>query len=331
MMRRASGRNRRILQVQGIQDVLPPIGNPLDIPGCVLWLRADLGVTVVQGPVVATGTTPPTVTMTGTPATSTNSLEIDITAPGARGTAVFSWKLNGVVQQTLQLTAATFVLGTTGITANFSAGTYTNDNVYKSVVTVSSWADSSGAGIATPVTQSNALLRPVFVASDVRYNLRPTLSFAATGQYLASAAWSTPLAQPNTWILVGDITGIAFFMDGINGTNRNAALLNSTIDMYAGAFLTATPATPGSPHVWAFNFAPASLSKLYQDNSQSPLATGDAGAQTLTGLTLGAAQDGSTTLQGTVARVLCYSVPPTSAQLKAIFAGLGGTYGIATS
>ena len=171
MMRRQS-RGRRLVDMANPQDVVPPIGGPLDIAGALLWVRADLGVTIVQGPVVATGTTPPTVTMTGTPATSSNSLEIDITLTGLRGTATFTWKLNGVVQQTLQLTAATFVLGTTGITANFSAGTYTNDNVYTSVVTVSAWADQGGGGFN--YVQATAASQPAFAAN--KYNGKPAIN-----------------------------------------------------------------------------------------------------------------------------------------------------------
>jgi hypothetical protein len=85
----------------------------------------------------AAGTAPPAVTLSGTtsgrPAVT---IEIDITLTGIRGVATFQWLLNGVVQQTGQLTAATFALGTTGLTANFPAGTYTNDNVYTSSPTV---------------------------------------------------------------------------------------------------------------------------------------------------------------------------------------------------
>jgi len=78
------------------------------------------------------GATIQAVTLTGT-TKSVLAIEIDITATGIRGVATFSWKLGGVVQQTGQTVAATFVLGTTGLTANFPAGTYTNGDVYSSV------------------------------------------------------------------------------------------------------------------------------------------------------------------------------------------------------
>jgi hypothetical protein len=73
------------------------------------------------GPVTQSGTGP-AVTFTGT-AAANQTIVITITTAGIRGTAAFQWSLNGVVQQTGQLTAATFALGTTGLTANFGTGT----------------------------------------------------------------------------------------------------------------------------------------------------------------------------------------------------------------
>ena len=80
--------------------------------------------------VTATGTTPPTVTLTGSPA-SGYSFNIQITTGGSVGTAVFKWSSNGGLTFTTGVaTAATVLLGITGVTANFAAGTYATDNVY---------------------------------------------------------------------------------------------------------------------------------------------------------------------------------------------------------
>jgi hypothetical protein len=78
------------------------------------------------------GTSPPAVSVTGSPAAFYTSLTITITTGGLlnNGVVKFSWSLNGVSQQTGQLAAATFTLGSTGLTANFPAGSYTNDNVW---------------------------------------------------------------------------------------------------------------------------------------------------------------------------------------------------------
>lgn len=75
-------------------------------------------------------------TVTGTPASSVTTIEVDITTGGAVATALFSWKLNGVVQQNQQVTSSSFLLTnqttavSTGITVDFGAGTYVTNDVY---------------------------------------------------------------------------------------------------------------------------------------------------------------------------------------------------------
>ena len=104
----------------------------------------------------------PAVTLTGTPVAQGTSIEIDITLGGARGTAQFTWKLNGAVQASDQLTAATFALGATGLTANFPVGTYTNGNEYT--------ARSYGGG----VTQCS--LAEGWMEANARFGLRFDMS-----------------------------------------------------------------------------------------------------------------------------------------------------------
>ena len=79
--------------------------------------------------VTAAGTTPPTVSLTGTPAGYWD-LRIEITTGGARGTAVFKWSADGGATYTTGVaTAANVDLGN-GITVVFATGTYATDNVY---------------------------------------------------------------------------------------------------------------------------------------------------------------------------------------------------------
>jgi hypothetical protein len=80
--------------------------------------------------VVAAGDTPPTLTLTGTP-TGPFSFRLEITTGGSRGTAVFRWSSDGGTTYTSGVTTgATNVLGSTGVTANWAVGTYSNTNVY---------------------------------------------------------------------------------------------------------------------------------------------------------------------------------------------------------
>jgi hypothetical protein len=137
--------------------------SPTWLRGLVVWLQAGTGVTLSTSPVVAAGTTPPTVTLTGAPVVSVTTLEIDVTTGGARGTAAFTWKLGGVTQQTGQLTAATFLLGSTNVTANFAVGSYTNNNTYTSFATVSTWNDQSQN--ANHFSNATAATQPKWVPS----------------------------------------------------------------------------------------------------------------------------------------------------------------------
>ena len=169
-------------------SVLRGYGNPANYSGLMCWHDSQYGVTTIQGitrytatvgTVVATGTSPPAVTITGTPLNTTTIaggnqvIEIDITTGGTLGTALFTWKLNGSVIQTNQTTASTFTLGTaaastTGLTANFPAGTYTNDNVYTetSSAPASVWltgtATSSNQKIEIDITTGGALGTALF-------------------------------------------------------------------------------------------------------------------------------------------------------------------------
>jgi hypothetical protein len=101
----------------------------------VLWLRSDLGVTIAMGAVVATGTAPPTVTITGTPVQSppgsVPSIEIDCSLGGPLNTWQYGWKNNGVVQATNVVSSAgPTALGATGLSVSIAAGAATNDNVW---------------------------------------------------------------------------------------------------------------------------------------------------------------------------------------------------------
>jgi hypothetical protein len=75
-------------------------------------------------------TSPPVVTLTGVPTCGANELALKFTTGGAPGVAAGQWSQDGGVTWTPFTTAAPVVLGSTGITASFGAGTYSTDNVY---------------------------------------------------------------------------------------------------------------------------------------------------------------------------------------------------------
>jgi len=167
--------------------------------------------TIVMLSVASAGTAPPAVTLTGTPVAQSTTIEIDITTGGARGTALFTWKLGGVVQATGQTTAATFVLGTTGLTANFPVGTYTNDNVY----TASSYG---GAVIGCSISEA-------WFEANKRFGVRFDMSAAGV---------STTLVKCDRVRFATTTDGVQFSAFGASSAVNTLAL----IDGYSGADLT---------------------------------------------------------------------------------------------
>lgn len=139
--------------------------SPTTWPGAsslVSWHHSMRGVTYYTT-LNGTGTSPPTVTVTGTiPAGF--GLQIDIPVGGARGTATFRYSVdNGTNWSTAATTAASVLLGGTGVTAVFPVGTYSTDNVWKLVV--NTWADQTGNGHT--FTASATTLAPVMQVTSV--------------------------------------------------------------------------------------------------------------------------------------------------------------------
>ena len=81
---------------------------------------------------IPSGTTPPAVALQGRPTLGSFLVVITITFPGPLGTAVFSWSSNGGITNvaTGVPTAPTVLLGNTGMSAVFPAGSYDTTNVY---------------------------------------------------------------------------------------------------------------------------------------------------------------------------------------------------------
>lgn len=80
---------------------------------------------------IGSGTTPPAVSLQGRPTLGSMQVMLQITTGGALGTALFKWTFDGGITWTIPTaTAATVVLGATGLTAVFPAGTYGLDNSY---------------------------------------------------------------------------------------------------------------------------------------------------------------------------------------------------------
>lgn len=119
--------------------------------------------TAAWSAVTEAGTSPPDLTLSGTP-TNTFSLRVEITTGGARGTAKFRYSLNGGktwIKSNIT-TAATYVMPGTGTTLNFATGTYVTDNVYT--------ATCSASVYRTAICQAGSMVAAVNGAPEVWTN-----------------------------------------------------------------------------------------------------------------------------------------------------------------
>lgn len=312
------------------QAPVGPYFTPAQLPGLVLWLRADLGITYVQGPVVATGTTPPTVTLSGTPTSATNTIEIDITGIGILGVALFSWKWNGVVQQTAQVTAASFPLAGTGITASFGAGTYAANDVYTSVVTVSAWADQSGNGnnasqaalISQPAYQVNggANNTPYLAHGGFAWLTAPLITTQSANFTMFTVAQASSLITRNDVFEVGNTGnnyGLFVNLDGSRRTNVNGAS--------SAKFGTAT--TNWEKWCW---YDTSGVNNTTRVNGVPITASGNVAITTPAGVTnIGTFSSGSPDVwSGGIAEILFYSTTLSIAQILQVEAYLLTRYGV---
>lgn len=78
------------------------------------------------------GTAPPAIALSGLPVLGAFEFVVEITLAGSLGTAQFQWSKDKRRTWSAQnvVTAASLVLTGTGLTATFSPGTYSTDNVY---------------------------------------------------------------------------------------------------------------------------------------------------------------------------------------------------------
>lgn len=260
-----------------------------------------------MGAVVASGTSPPTVTLSGTAAATVTGVRIEITTAGTLGVAAFKWSSdNGDNYTTGVLTGASVVLGASGITAAFAAGTYsvtTNTpsyaDQYVSYPVISQQADK------TPLARhlNTVAGLPQQIPANQDYNDHPAIRFAAA-EYMDAASWSSE-SQPVTIVCVvsrPDLTG-GFLFDSASGAHVEFSLSLGTPGVYwwggstevnstysgtqVGITGTRLPVTylSGEVHVLSMEFNGAS-STFYVDGVLK--ATLNAGASAQASFRLGA-------------------------------------------
>jgi hypothetical protein len=201
---------------------------------------------------------------------------------------------------------------------------------------VTGWNDQSGTNDSNKNLTTG--VSPTLNVSDASYMGQPTISFVrASGQYLKSGAWSTPVTQPNTWIIVGQTVSsslgeAAIDANQVGGGQNVGRDPSNNVSISAGGALTWANAW-SSASVALVEFSGGSSKIFFNDftNAKAVGAAGAAGQGSLSVASSNVALGAANFWDGTIAEIIGYSgiLSATSkAQLRQYFRG---RYGITVS
>lgn len=155
---------------------------------------------------------------------------------------------------------------------------------------VTTWPDETANG--RDLTQATAGSKPTYTASSAGFNSHPTVACDGTADFMQTASWT---GITGTIVVVGKLTGGSTsktIVDGIGSSNRHLLFSNSSAkwSINSGTSIASAGSSDTSLHYFRAEFG--ATDTLTIDGTSS--ISGDAGAQTLTGITLGARYDGTT-------------------------------------
>ncbi len=207
--------------------------------------------------------------------------------------------------------------------------------------TILNWNDQSGTNDANK--NLTAGVSPTLNVGDANYMGQTTVSFVrASGTYLTSGTWTSALAQPDTWIVVGHTTSASqneIAIESNDGASHGQNVMRTSAnELQISATTALTTSTSGTslwnaPSVLLAEFQ-GTLSKLYFNNFTTPLVTvgGPGGNASQPSLTIGSS-DKSIGLgsywDGTMAEIIGYSGTLSSTAKAQLRQYLRGRYGIA--
>ena len=174
----------------------------------------------------------------------------------------------------------------------------------------SAWTNRIAGDANTNLAQGTAGLRPTISASDAAYNNQAVLVGGAT-IFMASGTWAAPLAQPFTWLVIGNDSGAAgseYYIEGdISGASRSvlgAEVLTPGYGTYSGTEVRAGARAATPRMIGGINDGVSS--SLFID-SMTAAATGDTGTNGITGLTAFASFASTANLLGKLAEIIIVS------------------------
>ena len=170
------------------------------------------------------------------------------------------------------------------------------------------WDDQSGSGDSANkrLVQLTGSKQPTLTASDAGYNGKATLLLvAASSQFMASSTFATPITQPFTWWVVGNDDGTVtsqYYLEGdISGASRSIlghAVISAAYGTYSGAEVGGGTRSNAKRILIGVNNGASS--SLYI-SAKTPVATGNAGTNGITAMTMGASFAGTAPLNGKMA------------------------------
>ncbi len=200
---------------------------------------------------------------------------------------------------------------------------------------VSAWANQVAGDANTNLAQATAGYQPLWNTSDPNLNSKPSITFAkARSDELVSGTWSTPLAQPATWLVIGRLTSFsatgATVLSGHVGGYENAIAWytsNGTSVLYAGTSLFSTTAYTAPLNFIRVSVFNGTNSRDYV-NTVSPLI-GNAGTQGIQVLRVGGSP-GTTAydFDGEVTEILAYNRALTDDEIESLIDYAQNKYGV---
>lgn len=320
----------RITQLESILLTWGVVKDPAFLPtdltsvGLDGWYRGDH---VILGDTPkASGTSPPVVTLSGALAQPLG-IQIDVTtgATLASGNMRFRWSVDNGSTWTASnvVGAATVVLGITGITANFAAGTYDATNLYKA--TVAKWLDLGPRGLYLAPFSLVKAHEFEMIASTA--NSKPGLRSDGIDDAMGIGYTRAKPSYIMAVVRADDATASGTIADGLSANQTRFYRTGAAqVSAYAGSAINGAGADIQNYHIYEILWDGASSYILEDGVSLVAGATGSNNAAA--GLSIGAFNNASDYFNGTYVELICCNGEPFGAERDAMFATLQARYGL---
>lgn len=157
---------------------------------------------------------------------------------------------------------------------------------------VSQWDDASGNG--RHATQATGSKQPIYRASAAAFNSQPVVEFDGTDDWLATAAFAAAITGASEHFVVAKfdtLTANTALQHGISGSARRSIQTDGGTQWQVFQGSTGVWGGTNDPALHAFRAVFDSTDEIVVDGTS--LASGNAGAENLTGVRLGANAGGT--------------------------------------